>query len=83
MSLILGLGAISKLFMSLGTETVIRGEEYLHRALQREKGQPLITVSNHVASIDDPLVTAALVPPSTMLHPSNVRCVLCSLCEMM
>ena len=64
--------------MSFGNETVTRGEEHLHRALRREKGQPLITVSNHVASIDDPVVTATLVPSSLMLHPSNVRCVFLS-----
>lgn len=52
--------------MLMGNETVIRGEEYLHQALQREEGQPLITVSNHVGSIDDPLVNAP--------HVSSICC---------
>ncbi len=32
-------------------------------ALKRPKGQALITVCNHVAALDDPLVMSALIPP--------------------
>lgn len=59
--------------MFVGNETLIHGEEHLQQALQREKGQPLITVSNHVGSIDDPLVIASIVPSAAMLQPTNVR----------
>ncbi|XP_010921824.1 uncharacterized protein [Elaeis guineensis] len=57
----------------------IYGAEKLHRALlERDEGKPLITVSNHVASVDDPLVIASLLPPSVMLDARNLRWTLCA-----
>lgn len=41
-------------------------------------GQALITVSNHVASLDDPLATAALLPLGALLRPSALRWTLCA-----
>lgn len=40
--------------------------------------QALITVSNHVASLDDPLATAALLPAGALLRPSTLRWTLCA-----
>ncbi|GAU50494.1 hypothetical protein TSUD_409720 [Trifolium subterraneum] len=46
----------------------VYGLEKLHSALlERPKGKPLLTVSNHVASMDDPLVIASLLPPHVLL----------------
>lgn len=59
--------------MLMGNDTIIEGKEHLERAMTRDQGQPLITVSNHVASIDDPLVVASLIPMKNMFEPSNVR----------
>ncbi|XP_008789908.1 uncharacterized protein LOC103707267 isoform X1 [Phoenix dactylifera] len=57
----------------------IYGAEKLHQALLgRPEGKPLITVSNHVASVDDPLVIASLLPPSVMLDARNLRWTLCA-----
>ncbi|KAK8960800.1 N-acylphosphatidylethanolamine synthase [Platanthera guangdongensis] len=57
----------------------IYGVEKLHCALlDRPQGKPLLTVSNHVASVDDPLVIASLLPPSVMLDASNIRWTLCA-----
>lgn len=38
----------------------------------------LMQVSNHVASLDDPLVIAALIPPSVLLDAQNLRWTLCA-----
>jgi len=54
-------------------ETVVQGGNYLEKALRREEGRPLITVSNHVGSMDDPLVTSAVVPFSTVFKPAAAR----------
>lgn len=35
-------------------------------------------VCNHVASMDDPLVMAALLPPGFFLHPRSLRWTLCA-----
>lgn len=37
-----------------------------------------IQVSNHVASMDDPLVIASLLPPSVLLDARNLRWTLCA-----
>lgn len=59
--------------------TEIYGAEKLHEAIKcRPEGQSLITVCNHVASMDDPLVMAALIPPGFLLHPKSLRWTLCA-----
>lgn len=35
-------------------------------------------VSNHVASVDDPFVIAALLPPSVLFDAQNLRWTLCA-----
>ncbi|KAA8545179.1 hypothetical protein F0562_019932 [Nyssa sinensis] len=51
----------------------------LHQALlHRPKNKPLVTVSNHVASMDDPLVIASLIPPSALLNAHSLRWTLCA-----
>ena len=35
-------------------------------------------MSNHVAALDDPLVTAALLPPGALLHARQLRWTLCA-----
>ena len=44
----------------------------------RDAQQALITVSNHVASLDDPLLTSALVPAGALLRPQALRWTLCA-----
>ena len=40
--------------------------------------QALITVSNHVAALDDPLVVSALLPPGALGRPRALRWTLCA-----
>ena len=35
-------------------------------------------VSNHIASMDDPLIIAALLPSSVLMHARNLRWTLCA-----
>ncbi|XP_061357470.1 uncharacterized protein LOC133301788 isoform X2 [Gastrolobium bilobum] len=73
------LGNVCHVFMNGLNRVQVYGLEKLHSALlQRPKGKPLLTVSNHVASMDDPLVIAALLPPKVLLDAKNLRWTLCA-----
>ncbi|KAK9146937.1 hypothetical protein Sjap_006840 [Stephania japonica] len=73
------IGNVCHVFMHGLHHIQIFGAEKLHNALlQRPKGKPLITVSNHVASVDDPFVIASLLPPNVMLNSQSLRWTLCA-----
>lgn len=57
---------------------VYSAEKLLDAVSHRPQGQALITVSNHVASMDDPLVIAAILPPHVLLHARCLRWTLCA-----
>lgn len=54
------------------------GADKLEAALQRPQGQGLVTVSNHTAALDDPLVTAAALPLSRLADPAALRWTMCA-----
>lgn len=54
-----GVGGACKLFLTAGARTAIEGQERMAAALAREPGRGLITVSNHVGAVDDPLITSS------------------------
>lgn len=73
------IGNVCHVFMNGLNRVQVYGLEKLHDALlRRPKDKPLITVSNHVASMDDPLVIAALLPPNVLLDAKNLRWTLCA-----
>ncbi|CAA7399904.1 unnamed protein product [Spirodela intermedia] len=73
------IGNVCHVFMHGLNHIQIYGLEKFHSALlRRPKGKALLTVSNHVASVDDPFVIASLLPPSVMLDARNVRWTLCA-----
>ena len=54
-----GIGGACKLFLQAGARTSVVGREHMAAAMERPPGVGLITVSNHVGSIDDPLITSS------------------------
>ncbi|XP_030544834.1 tafazzin [Rhodamnia argentea] len=73
------LGNMCHVFMHGLNRVQVYGVEKLHDALlHRPKNKPLLTVSNHVASVDDPFVIASLLPPSVLLDAHNLRWTLCA-----
>eukprot|EP00238_Polyblepharides_amylifera_P012435 CAMPEP_0196579336 /NCGR_PEP_ID=MMETSP1081-20130531/20392_1 /TAXON_ID=36882 /ORGANISM="Pyramimonas amylifera, Strain CCMP720" /LENGTH=422 /DNA_ID=CAMNT_0041898883 /DNA_START=424 /DNA_END=1692 /DNA_ORIENTATION=+ len=73
------LGTVSKAFMCYGNTTwVIGGERLLAAVSDRPANQGLLTVSNHVAAIDDPLVLAAALPMETLMNAQALRWTLCA-----
>lgn len=72
-------GGASRFFMLHLNNTQVQGAEHLYKALQHRKpGQALITVSNHVAAMDDPLVSAAIVPSELIFNRDQLRWTLCA-----
>lgn len=72
------LAHLGRTWMTQLNSTHVQGSEHLAAALAREPGRPLITVSNHVASIDDPLVMSAVLPPEAFSTPEQLRWTLCA-----
>lgn len=63
----------SRGFMTRVNSTQVEGGEHMQAALQRQAGRPLITVCNHVASMDDPLVMSTILPPAVYSDPTQLR----------
>ncbi|KAL4580048.1 hypothetical protein LXL04_016223 [Taraxacum kok-saghyz] len=73
------IGNVCHVFMHGLNDVQIYGGEKLQQALvKRPNKTPLITVSNHIASMDDPLVISALLPKSVLLDARNLRWTLCA-----
>jgi len=63
-----GVSAWSRLILKLNHVKVYNGDHLLNAVQNRPLDNPLITVSNHVSTIDDPVVIHALVPFRLMSH---------------
>lgn len=63
----------SRGFMTRVNNTTVEGGQHIEAALAREPGRPLITVCNHVASMDDPLVMSTILPPAVYGEPEKLR----------
>lgn len=73
------LGNMCHVFMHGLNRVQVYGVEKLHDALlHRPKNKPLLTVSNHVASVDDPFIIASLLPPRVLMDAQNLRWTLCA-----
>lgn len=71
-------GHASRAYMTSLNTTTVEGLGQVEAALQRPKGQALITVSNHVAALDDPLIVSALLPQQALQQPEALRWTLCA-----
>ncbi|KAJ8752475.1 hypothetical protein K2173_004763 [Erythroxylum novogranatense] len=73
------IGNMCHVFMNGLNSVQVYGVEKLYEALlRRPENKPLLTVSNHVASVDDPFVIASLLPPRVLLDAQNIRWTLCA-----
>ncbi|KAG6427313.1 hypothetical protein SASPL_111555 [Salvia splendens] len=73
------LGNVCHVFMHGLNRVQIFGAENLQQVvLHRPENKSLITVSNHVASMDDPLVISSLLPPSMLFDANGLRWTLCA-----
>jgi monolysocardiolipin acyltransferase len=66
-------GEMSKLFLAVGTRLEVRGLDRLIEAIEgRPKGVPLLTVSNHTSTVDDPLIFGVL-PTRILFNSEKMR----------
>ncbi|KAJ9526909.1 hypothetical protein QJQ45_017717 [Haematococcus lacustris] len=72
------IGHASRFFMQQANSTHVVGAHHMQAALSRPANQGLLTVCNHVASVDDPLVVASIVPQEYYSRPSSLRWTLCA-----
>lgn len=78
-AIVLGaVGLLSRAFMTLANTTEISGAAHLREALDRPTEQGLVTVSNHAAALDDPLLLSAMMPLASLSRPSEYRWGMCA-----
>eukprot|EP00953_Heterococcus_sp_UTEX-ZZ885_P014942 8431-Heterococcus_DN1.PRE.1 len=74
--------AISKTVLGkLNSTTVVDDDRYknlIQLIKYRPESKPLLTVSNHCSTLDDPTLFATLVPWSVDLRPKQMRWTICS-----
>ncbi|KAG2448338.1 hypothetical protein HYH02_006920 [Chlamydomonas schloesseri] len=75
---LLAVGSAARAYMTGLNSTSVEGGGHLAAALERPAGQALITVCNHVAALDDPLVVSALLPEAALQQPDKLRWTLCA-----
>lgn len=61
-----------------GTAQVVGEERLADAVLRRAPGQGLLSVSNHVGALDDPLVLAAVIPAAVLTRPEAMRWTMCA-----
>ena len=61
-------GSVCRLFIRGGNQLHMHESQHLERALHRPKGIALLSVSNHIATVDDPHLLASIVPFDTLMH---------------
>jgi monolysocardiolipin acyltransferase len=67
-SIIMGsVGAVCRLFVRGTNNLTLHDAHHLEGGLSRPDGTALLTVSNHIATIDDPHLLASIVPLRTLL----------------
>lgn len=67
---VFSVGMLSKLWMTTlsGKVTVINSEPFIRTLLDKDRTQPLLTITNHTSTVDDPLIWSVL-PFRAYLHP--------------
>ena len=71
-------GGAARLFVRAGNDLTLHDAHHLHAGLQRPAGTGMLTVSNHISTMDDPGLLAAIVPLSTLCDPDAMRWGVCA-----
>ena len=68
---IASVGSVCRLFIRGPNNFKLHESQHLESALARPKGTALLSVSNHIATVDDPHLISSIVPYWTLLHGCN------------
>ena len=75
--LISGMGSFCR-FLIRGTNQLrLHDAHHLEQGLQRPSGTALLSVSNHIATVDDPHLLASIVPLRTLANAKEMRWGVC------
>lgn len=71
-------GTLCRAFILGLNRMTLHDEHHLRTALDRPKGTALLSVSNHIATIDDPHLLSSIVPYGTLWRGSEMRWGVCA-----
>ena len=71
-------GGAARLFVRGVNDLTLHDAHHLHAGLQRPAGTGMLTVSNHISTMDDPGLLAAIVPLRTLCDPDAMRWGVCA-----
>lgn len=71
-------GGTARVFVRGANNLTLHDEHHLHEALRRPAGTAMLSVSNHISTMDDPGMLAAIVPLGTLLDPDAMRWGVCA-----
>ena len=71
-SIVIGLGGLSsRLFIRSTNNLRLHDAHHLEQGLQRPAGTGLLSVSNHISTVDDPHLLASIVPLRTLFYGAS------------
>ena len=71
-------GGTARVFVRGANNLTLHDEHHLHDGLRRPVGTAMLSVSNHISTMDDPGMLAAIVPLGTLLDPDAMRWGVCA-----
>ena len=71
-------GATARAFVRGANSLTLHDAHHLDAGLQRASGTGLLTVSNHISTMDDPGMLASIVPLRTLCDPDAMRWGVCA-----
>ena len=71
-------GGTARIFVRGVNNLTLHDAHHLHAGLQRPAGTGMLTVSNHISTMDDPGILASIVPLKTLCDPEAMRWGVCA-----
>ena len=75
--LIGGMGSFCRFLIRGTNQLTVHDAHHLEQGLQRPAGTALLSVSNHIATVDDPHLLASIVPLRTLANANQMRWGVC------